>query len=377
MVYLTIGGNVLDDVVNIQSLTATFGRTTITEQPQPSTFNCSYSLIDGQTLANPIEPGDAISWYIEDPLSGIGRVLAYVGVVSDVSVGLNWGNGSGLYVYTVTGVDYSAKLSQIAITNAYAKQFEGTRIAAILSDAGGYTGHIETPGSYELMLSPASNDNALAMMQSAANSAMGYLYMDCTNTGAMVYQAYTSRKTNPLITLTADMILASDYGLTSTVTTIANSVQVTHRTGTSAIASDGPSITKYGTRSAIKETTLYNSTDATSQSLIYLATRKDAKFRLQTLTINSAVLSDADKSALANLTLGNRIQTSGLPTPEMESFYGFVEGYSRTTGRGQDIITLQLSSYGDFYPYTLWSDLNGTDTWNTYALSTTKWSDIT
>jgi len=81
-------------------------------------------------------------------------------------------------------------------------------------------------------------------------------------------------------------------------------------------------------------------------------------------------------SKMANLNLGDRITIDGLPTPDLESFTGFVEGYTRTKNVYQDIITLQLSSYGDFYPYTLWNDLNNIYTWNSYATSTTQWRQI-
>jgi hypothetical protein len=376
MVYLTIGGNDLDDRVVITSISATFGRQTITEQPSPATFNCTFVLGEKENLTKHIEPGDAISWYIEDfTLPYPGKVIAFYGLVSDVNIRLNWKNGHGLFEYQITGVDPSSKLSNVLITSSFAKQNEGTRIAAVLTAASFYDGGIDTPGDYELAMHAAGKTDALTLCQQAANSGMGYLYYDFRQ-GFMSYQTYLNRKSNPLIALTISDVLAGDFTLTSSINTVANQITVNYNSGSGTVYNDTYSQGVYGKRSGTKDTVLHNAGDATTQAQIYGRTRNIPKFRLQTVTINSAALSDVKMSQMANLNLGDRITIDGLPTPDLESFTGFVEGYTRTKNVYQDIITLQLSSYGDFYPYTLWNDLNNTDTWNSYATSTTQWRQI-
>jgi hypothetical protein len=117
--------------------------------------------------------------------------------------------------------------------------------------------------------------------------------------------------------------------------------------------------------------------DANSQAQILLASRKAPSIGLTSLSVNTAVISDALNTSLANIEIGTRIVIYDLPTPELQSFEGFIEGYTWTSARGQNIIQMTLSNADELYPYTLWNDLNGTDTWNTYALATTKWSDLT
>lgn len=376
--FLTIGGNTLDDIVNIGSISCTHGRTDITSQPSPSTFKCTFELNYGESLVSPITVNDNISWKIYDTYGTNQKTTIFTGRVSDISINLKWFNGNGILVYNITGVDILGRFGNKTYSSAIAKQYDGTRISTIVSHFGGNTTEIEAPGAYEIALRTADpGANALTICQEAANSAMGVLFGN-PQTGNIKYQSYLTRKTNTEITLTTSDIMASDFTITSSTNTVANQVSLTYGTGSSGtVYNDTASQAIYGIRSGIRNTTLHNVTDANTIAQTILASRANPTYQLSSLTINSATISDSLRSDVANIQVGTWITVNNLPTTEFESFVGIVEGYTWTTVRGQDIIQMNLSNAAELYPFTLWSDLNLTDTWNTYATATTKWSDIT
>jgi hypothetical protein len=377
--YLTIGGNGLDDLVAIDSISCTHGRTDVTNQPSPGTFKCTFELNYGQSLVSPIQVNDGIVWKIYDSNGTDNKTTIYTGQVSDISINLKWYNGNGIFVYNITGVDILARFGNKTYSSAIAKQYDGTRISTIVGHYGGSTTDIETPGAYELAAVTATpGANALQLCQDAANSAMGVLYVN-PQTGNIKYQSYLSRKANPEIALTTDDVIASDFMLATSTNTVANQVSLTYGSSgaSSTVYDDTASQATYGVRSGIRNTTLHNVTDANSQAQTLLASRANPAFNLSSLTINSATISDSLRTDIANIEVGTWISILNLPTDELESFEGIVEGYTWTTARGQDMIQINLSNAIQMYPYTLWTDLNGSDTWNTYATATTKWSQIT
>ena len=101
--FLTIGGNELDDKVEIGSISCTHGRTDITSQPYPSTFKCRFQLNEGVTLPYEIALGSQIVWCVYDSSIGTGKRQVFFGTVSDLTVSLQWLNGTGIFVYEVTG----------------------------------------------------------------------------------------------------------------------------------------------------------------------------------------------------------------------------------------------------------------------------------
>jgi hypothetical protein len=248
-----------------------------------------------------------------------------------------------------------------------------------LSTFGYSTTGITTPGDYELAVhSSGTIDNALELAQAASQSSMGVLYCQPNTNGQIKYQTYLDRKSNTEISLSVGDVLAADYVLSTSTNSVVNQATLTYHTGSSGTTyNDTTSQTIFGIRSGTRETTLHNVSDANSQAQILLASRKAPSLGLRSLTINTAIISDALNTSLAQVEVGTRIAITDLPTPELQSFNGYIEGYTWTSSRNQNIIQMTLSNANELYPYTLWNELNGTDTWNTYALSTTKWSDLT
>jgi hypothetical protein len=377
--YLTINGYGVDDYAMITSLSCTHGRSDINQQPSPSTFRASLQLTPGATFPTSITLGSQVLWQIYDSTGYDDKRIIFYGTISDIQTSLQWSNGNGIYFYDITAVDNLATLSNKSSPSGLAKQYAGTRISTILSYFGYDTSGITTPGDYEIKAHPSGSvDNALTMAQEAAQSSMGILFCQPNSNGRIKYQTYLDRKANTEITLSIDDVLAGDYVLNTSTNTVVNQVALNYGSGgTGTTYDDTTSQTTFGVRSGTRDTTLHNLADANSQAQILLASRKAPSIGLTSLSVNTAVVSDALNTSLANIEVGTRIVIYDLPTPELQSFEGFIEGYTWTSARGQNIIQMTLSNADELYPYTLWNDLNGSDTWNTYALSTTQWSDLT
>lgn len=379
MTYLSIGANTdIDTKTLIQSINCTFGRTSITNQPQAAVFRCTFIVGPGESIY-PVNINDQVQYSIYDPtVTGVNKRLVFLGRVSDVDVTLNWQNGQGLYEYSITAIDGLAQLNSWLIGGSgYAKDYEGNRIKAILQEAYpsiDVTG-IESPGAYEIAVYNSGKTDALSLCQEAAQSAMGTFFWQ-HNANRLKYVSYNTRNSATPVMLTTADVLAGDFRVSIGTTTVCNSVTVAYATGNSTTYTDTDSKNLYGLKAGTRSTTLHNLSDANSQAQIFLATRKDPSANLSSLTVNLALVSDALRGQLAQVEVGTFIGIENLPTAELQSFYGYVEGYTWTAARGQDILQMTLSSKEQQYAYTLWNQLNNTDTWNTYALATTTWNDI-
>jgi len=376
--YLTINGYGVDDYAMIISLSCTHGRSDINQQPSPSTFRASLQLTPGATFPTSIVLGATVQWAIYDSTGTDSKRTIFWGTISDIQTSLQWSNGNGIYFYDITAVDNLATLGNKTTASGFAKAYAGDRLVSILAGFGYDTSDITNPGDYEIKVhSSGTITNMLELAQEAAQSSMGILYAQPQN-GRLKYQTYLDRKANTEISLSTDDVLSGDYVLNTSTNTVVNRVALTYGSGsTGTTYNDTTSQAIYAVRSGTRDTTLHNSADANSQAQILLASRQAPSIGLTSLTVNTAVISDALNTSLAQVEVGTRIVIYDLPTPELQSFEGFIEGYTWTSARGQNIIQMTLSNADELYPYTLWNDLNGTDTWNTYALATTKWSDLT
>ena len=377
--YLTINGQGVDKYAIINSISCTHGRTDINQQPSPGTFRVQLQLSPGETFPTSVTLGSQVVWQIYDSTGLDSKRIIFFGNISDINTSLQWSNGNGIYYYDITAVDALATLGNKTTTASIAKQYAGTRIAAILSTFGYSTTGITAPGDYEIAVhSSGSLNNALDLAQAASQSSMGVLYCQPNTNGQIKYQTYLDRKSNTEISVSVGDVLAADYVLSTSTNTVVNQATLTYKTGLSGTTyDDTTSQTTFGIRSGTRDTILHNVSDANSQAQILLASRKAPSVGLRSLTVNTAIISDALNTSLAQVEVGTRIAITDLPTPELQSFNGYIEGYTWTSLRNQNIIQMTLSNADELYPYTLWNELNGTDTWNTYALSTTKWSDLT
>ena len=378
--YLVIGDAILDDVVDINSISATYGRNNLADQPSPSVFTCSYSLRQDNQVPPDSSIGDLVLWAVDDPGAGSGKSYVFVGYVTDVNQDISvWQNGNGLINYTITATGPLTRLSRDIVPSVtFTKKLEGNRI----SDAAAYSSwpffNIETPGGYEIAADTKSNDSVLTLMQVAAQSGMGLLY---ENLEVICYESYATRTARTdSFALDDTQVLASSLSTTQSVTTIANAVNLTYGAGSAnngTIYTDTESRNMFGRLAATRATELHNVSDANTQAQIFLASRAYPRPRLASCQINleNPAITNALRTSLANVRTGQRISVA-VPNQYGRDFNGFIEGYTWNLGRNQRILTLYLSDYKETKPYTMWYNVAAGDTWATYKTSTTTWSDV-
>lgn len=378
--YLVIGGAILDDVADVNTISCTYGRNNLADQPSPSTFTCTYSLRQDNQIPPDSSIGDLVKWAVDDVNATNGLSYVFIGYVTDVSQNVsNWSNGNGLITYTITATGPLTRLARDVLSSVtFAKEKEGTRISNATASSTWPYFNIETPGGYEVAADTKSKVSVLELMQTAAQSGMGLLYEDLE---VITYESYATRTARTdSFALDDTQVLATSLGTTQSVTTIANAVNLTYGAGSNnngTVYSDTESRNMFGRLAATRATELHNFSDANTQAQILLASRAYPRPRLSSCQINleNPGLDDALRSDLVGVRVGQRISVA-VPNQFGRDFNGYVEGYTWQLGRNQRILTLLLSDYKETKPYTMWYNVASGDTWATYKTSTTTWSDV-
>ena len=291
----------------------------------------------------------------------------------------------------------------------YAKEFDGTRILNILTDAfaeewgdvaptlkwtdvpigttwANYDAvnnalidnlitNIDVPGGYELMAYSSGASDAYTLAVNAANSGRGVLWEG--GDGDLHYDDYFARSSATPFTLTADDILALGLRTAAQWGEIVNDANVEYRAGTEN-ARDEQSVILYGQLSGNRVTQLHNAADALSQAQDFIASRAYPRMYPEQITIplHSPTVTDATRDALAAVYNGLRINTSALPAVFGTTFDGFVEGYTWNLTRYTAELALTCSAYSETYSSIIWYQIPTTTTWAGYTPSTTEWQDL-
>jgi hypothetical protein len=350
-----------------------------------------------------------VSISIDKGTAGTQEIFA--GIISDIDISLQaYGSAGSIAVYSITAVGPLSQLNRHLVGGGnYAKEFDGTRILNILSEAflqswsdlaatvtwndlptettwasydatnvalvNNLTANVDVPGIYELMLYSSGENDAYTLAQQAANSGRGVLWEG--GNGQLYYDDYASRASAIPLTLIADDILARGLRTAAQWGEIVNDVNVTYRAGTEN-ARDENSIIQYGQLSGARTTQLHNSADALSQAQDFLESRAYPRMYPDTITIplHSPTVSDATRNALAAVYNGLRVKTSALPAVFGTTFDGFVEGYTWNLTRYTAELTLTCSAYSETYLSIIWLQIPPTTTWAGYTPSTQKWDDL-
>jgi hypothetical protein len=404
---VTFGGTTTYADQTISSISIRSGRNDVTEQPQPGF--ASISLWTDASEPLDVALSQSVSIAIDKGTSGTQQI--FYGTISDIDISLaQYGSEGSVAVYSITAIGPLAQLNRrlVGSTN-YAKEFDGTRILNILTEAfltewddvspalqwqdlpfgatwdsydavgqalvDTLTGNIDTPGEYELQAYHGGVTDAYQLATIAANSGRGVLWEN--GTGSLHYDDYSARSSATPLVLTADDLLAQGLRTAAQWGEIVNDVTVTYRAG-DANARDEQSIILYGQLSGTRSTVLHNLADAQSQADDFLESRAFPRMYPEQLTIplHSPTVSDATRDALAGVYNGLRVSTTELPAVFGTTFDGFVEGYTWNLTRYTAELALTCSAYSETYSSVIWYQIPPTTTWAGYTPSTTEWQDL-
>jgi hypothetical protein len=391
----------------ISSISIRMGRDDVMDQPQPG-----YASIRLWTDAS--EPlnvtlSQSVSIAINKGTSGTQQI--FYGTISDIEISLDaYGSEGSIAVYSITAVGPLAQLNRRLVgASNFAKEFDGTRILNILTEAfatewnnvsptltwaglpvdvtwNSYDAidqdlvdnlsiNIDTPGQYELMAYSDGQADAYTLAVEAANSGRGVLWEG--GDGDLHYDDFLARSTATPLELTADDILAQGLRTAAQWGEIVNDALVSYRAGI-AEARDERSIIFYGQLTGTRSTQLHNLADAQNQAADFIESRAYPRMYPETITVplHSPTVSDATRDALVAVYNGLRVNTEALPAVFGTTFDGFVEGYTWNLTRYTAELALTCSAYSETYSSIIWYQLPPTTTWAGYTPSTTEWNDL-
>jgi hypothetical protein len=392
----------------ISSIGISLGRRDIYEQAQPGI--ASVRLWTDADTALDVSLSDSVEIQIQDSTAAYQTI--YVGIISDIDITIDaYGSTGSIAIYNITAVGPLSNINKQTTGGAgFAQEFDGTRVLNILTDAflqdwsevpadliwsnvnplvtwAGWDGanntlvndliaNVDTPGTYELAAYTGGATNALALVQSAAQSGRGFLFEGPD--GALYYESYAARANYVPLTLTADDLLAGGLRQAAQWSEIVNDVTVTTAAALEAYAADSTSQQLYGQLAGTRSTTLENLADAQIQANAFLESRAYARTYPEELTIplHSPTVSDATRDALIAMLVGSAVYTSALPAVFGTIFDGFVEGMRWNLTRYTADLTLVCSARSETYPQVIWLQIAPTVTWSGYTPVTDTWEDL-
>jgi hypothetical protein len=392
----------------ISGISLQLGRRNIYEQAQVGIASISL-WTDADTPLN-VTLSESVQVQIQNT-NGTYNTL-FTGTISDIEISLQgYGDIGSVAIYRITGVGVLAQLNR-RLTGAvnYAKEFDGTRIFNILTDAftqdwdelsptltwqqissiatwenwdatqaillDNLLAQIDQPGDYELEAYNGGVINAWTLAQDAANSGRGYLYE--ADDGSLFYDSYSSRATQSPLTLTADDLLTDGLRQAAQWSEVVNDVTVTYKSNAEKYAEDYISQQSYGQLAGTRATQLENGTDAQSQADNFLLSRAYPRTYPEQLSIalHSPTVNNATRDALISMHVGASVFTNDLPAVFGTVFDGFVEGMNWNIDRYTATVSLICSAVSETYPHQIWLQIAPTVTWAGYTPSTTEWQDL-
>jgi hypothetical protein len=396
---------VANDVV-LNDLSVTMGRSNVLEQPSPG-----YARATLWTTADvPIEMNLSDPFQIEIETPSLVNASIFNGIISDIEISLaQYGSTGSVSTYTITAVGPLASLQRkTAGAAGYAKEFDGTRVLNILSEAfltewddvgptviwtdipigatwASYDGinitlvddlttDVDVPGIYELKAYIDGDANALTLAQDAAQSGRGVLSEQ--GDGSLHYDDYSARATFIPLTLTDNDLASAGLKTAAQWAEIVNDVTVTYRAG-EANARDEQSIILYGALAGTRTTQLHNLSDAETQATAFKEARSFPRVYPEQFVIplHSPTVTDATRDVLASVYCGLPIVTTDLPAVFGTEFEGYVEGWNWQVKEKEAYLTLIASAQSETYPSIVWYQIPPGTTWLAYP-SLVEWMDL-
>ena len=403
---VTFNGSTTYSDKTISSISISNGRNDVTEQPQPG--YASIKLFTSGDVPINVDLAQTVSVSINKSVSGTRTI--FTGTISDIEITFDeYGSQGNIAIYSITAVSPLAQLNRRLVGAAgFAKEFDGTRILNILSEAfltewddvaptltwaglpvgttwdsydavgqalvNNLVGNIDVPGQYELQAYSDGDTDAYTLAVNAANSGRGVLWEG--QDGDLHYDDYLARSSTTPLELTANDILADGLRTAAQWGEIVNDAIVTYRAG-QAEARDEQSIIIYGQLTGTRTTQLHNLADAESQAADFIESRAYPRMYPEQITIplHSPTVSDATRDTLAAVYNGLRVSTTELPSVFGTTFDGFVEGYTWNLTRYTAELALTCSAYSETYSSIIWYQVPPTQDWATYNASI-QWEDL-
>ena len=392
----------------ISSISIRSGRDDVLSQPQPS-----YARIEVWTDASePLNIALSESVVVSIDKGTTGTEPIFTGIISDVEISLDgYGDIGSIARYSITAVGSLAQLNKRLVGGSgYSKEFDGTRVFNILSEAfltswldvnptltwqqlptqttwqtydaaniglvDALASTVDVPGEYELTAYSGGETNAYELIQQAAQSGRGVIWEG--GDGHLHYDDYSARLDNTPLTLTSDDILARGLRTVAQWSEIVNDVTVTYKANASKTARDEQSVILYGQLAGSRSTQLEQATAAQDQANAFLISRSYPRTYPEVITIplHSPTVSDATRDALAAVYNGLPIVTNDLPAVFGTSFSGYVEGWTWNLTRYTADLALTCSAFYETYPHLVWFQIPVTTTWAGYTPITDKWQDL-
>jgi len=392
----------------ISSIFVSLGRRDIYEQPLPGIASVQL-WTDADTALN-VKLSDSIQIQIQDSTATYQTI--YTGIISDLDISLSeYGSVGSIALYNITAVGPLSLVNKHTTGgNGFAKEFDGTRVLNILTDvflqdwsevvptlAWGDVSNIATwenwdgtnitlvndlvddidvPGTYELEHYTGGVTDALALVQSAAQSGRGFLFE--APDGSIHYDSYDARASYVPLTLTGDDLLAAGLRQAAQWAEIVNDVTVVYKNNAEAYAADYTSQQSYGQLAGTRSTTLEHAADAQSQATAFLKSRAFPRTYPEELTIplHSPTVTDTTRDALISMMVGSAVYTQELPAVFGTTFDGFVEGMNWSLTRYTADLTLVCSALSETYPHKVWLQIAPGVTWASYTPITDEWTDL-
>ena len=391
--------------VTLANLTISSGRTDIYTQPVAG--YCSVDLINTNQSTLAIELNDSIAIQVKDSTGTF--VPIFGGFVTDIDQSVK-SSGSNAIVQTfkVTALGALSKLPKILTEGVLTKDFDGDQIYSILSGllynswnevpaATQWTtynatetwanaqnsglGEIDQPGDYELTDRSADTTDVYSLVAALATSGLGYIYEDAQ--GRIGYADSTHRSqylaANGYLEVTGHHALSRGVSTSRRIGDIRNEVTITYKNGQQVTSSNTASQALYGKQAQNIQTSIENSTDATTQANFYLSLRAypQSFFKSITFELTNPEIDNGDRNSLLGVFMGLPLDITDLPANMTGGrFQGFVEGWTFSAGFNKLSVTLLLSPIAFSLQAMKWSNVPITEAWNTIS-TTLDWTNAT
>lgn len=241
-------------------------------------------------------------------------------------------------------------------------------------------GQIDRPGDYELAARSAQTTTVYELVSALATSGLGYIYEDAQ--GRISYADSTHRgqylSENGYVDLDANDAIG--IGIKTAVRSgdVRNKVTITYKNGQQDTAEDLTSQAIYGVLAQNIETSIELDADAQAQADFYLELRAYPRANLDAVTFQlvNPNLTDEDRDALLNVSMGTAINLINLPQSMGYQFQGFVEGWTFNAGVSSLSLTMKMSPISYSLQAFRWNSVPASEAWNTVS-ATLTWEEAT